>query len=86
MSYHEDDELNRLHEFMREEAQPVTGASLLDWLESHLAESERLYEQFKAEEEASDYDNWDATTSRLTEDGFKSALQFVIDKIQGGLE
>jgi hypothetical protein len=55
---------------------------LINWLEGHLEESERLYEQFKTEEEASDYSNWDATVSRLTEDGFKSALQFVINHLK----
>lgn len=59
---------------------------LLDWLKEHLAESERLYAQFKAQEQAEDYDDFETTISRLTEDGFKSALQFVIDKLQGGLE
>lgn len=82
MSYDERDELNRLHEFMREGAEPVTGPSLLDWLKGHLAESERLYEEFEAEEKNSSYDNWEATASRLTEDGFKSALQFVINHLE----
>ena len=78
MSYHEDDELNRLHEFMREEAEPVTGASLLDWLEGHLAESERLHAQFEEQAKQADYDDYELEISRHTEDGFKSALQFVI--------
>ena len=58
---------------------------LIEWLKGHIADSERLYEQFEAQEEASDYGDWDATVSRITEDGFKSALTFVLDKIQGGL-
>lgn len=59
---------------------------LLDWLKEHLAESERLFAEFEAQEKAEDYSEFETTISRLTEDGFKSALQFVIDKLQGGLE
>jgi hypothetical protein len=34
MSYHEDDELNRLHEFMREEAEEITDGEVLDYIYS----------------------------------------------------
>lgn len=59
---------------------------LLAWLKEHLAESERLHAEFEAQEKAEDYGDYETTISRLTEDGFKSALKFVIDKLEGGLE
>jgi hypothetical protein len=82
MSYHEDDELNRLHEFMREEAEPVTGASLLDWLETEITEAQGLQQQFDQRARETGYDDYDNEISRHEQDGFVSALEFVLRKVK----
>lgn len=55
---------------------------LINWLEGHLAESERLHAQFEEQAKQADYDDHELEISRHTEDGFKSALQFVITHLK----
>lgn len=55
---------------------------LLDWLTKEYNESDFQYMAFKTQEEAEDYGEFETTISRLTEDGFRSALQYVIDYVK----
>lgn len=55
---------------------------LLDWLLKEFNDSDLQYRDFKAQEEAEDYSDFETTISRLTEDGFRSALQYVIDYVK----
>jgi hypothetical protein len=55
---------------------------LINWLEGHLAESELLHAQFEAQAKEEDYTDHELEISRHTEDGFKSALQFVINHLK----
>jgi hypothetical protein len=56
---------------------------LLNWLAKEFNDSDLQYREFKAQEEAEDYGEYETTISRLTEDGFRSALQYVIDYVKG---
>lgn len=55
---------------------------LLSWLIKEQSDSDTQYRDYKAQEEAEDYDVYETTISRLTEDGFRSALQYVIDYVK----
>jgi hypothetical protein len=55
---------------------------LINWLEGHLKESELLHAQFLDESMQADYMDYQLEINRHTEDGFKSALQFVINHLK----
>lgn len=55
---------------------------LLDWLLKEFNQSDIQYRRFKDQEIAEDYEDFETTISRLTEDGFRSALQYVIDYVK----
>jgi hypothetical protein len=55
---------------------------LLSWLTKEFNDSDLQYRDFKAQEIAEDYSEYETTISRLTEDGFRSALQYVIDYVK----
>ena len=60
----------------------LANIELIVWLKGHLAESERLHAEFEEQAKQADYDDYELEISRHTEDGFKSALQFVISHLK----
>jgi len=55
---------------------------LINWLQGHLDESELLHAQFLDQSMQIDYMDYELEINRHTEDGFKSALQFVINHLK----
>ncbi len=82
MSIDERDEMNRLHEFMREEGYALDTKSLIDWLKYEIEEATELQQQFDKRARETGYNDYENEISRHEQDGFVSALEFVLRKVK----
>ena len=55
---------------------------LINWLKAEIAEAQGLQQEFNQRGVETDYDDYDNEISRHEQDGFVSALEFVLRHIE----